>query len=158
MSKEPEPIGDRLTQLIEVARELLEEITELKEEGGEHFVTLTKRARLDRRMIWGLVVSLTLSVTLTAAFGFGLNRVDSNTDGIGELTQRMDVAQTDTRRRAWCPLYSLLLGSKTPQGRAAAEDPRAYDRAFEVIDDGYRALNCSEFTDDTSPFNESPKE
>jgi hypothetical protein len=158
MAPEKEPTGDRLAQLTEVARELLNEIAELKAEGGEQFVSLARRARSNRRMIWGLAVSLTFSIALTVAFGFGLNRVESNTNGISKLTTRMDVAQTDTRRRAWCPLYQIFRDSKSPQGRAAATDPEAYDHAFEVIEDGYRALNCDEFTDGTSPFTESPKE
>ncbi|SOE25597.1 hypothetical protein [Streptomyces sp. OK228] len=157
MTQEPEPTGDRLTQLTEVARELLEEITELKAEGGEQFVSLAKRARSNRHMIWAVVVGCTLDVILTIAFGIGLFQVTNNADRIDALTQRLNVAQTDTRQRAWCPLYSLLLGSKSPQGRKAAADPKAYDHAFEVIGDGYRALNCDEFTGGTSPFTESPK-
>lgn len=151
------PTGDRLAQLTEVARELLDEITAMKAEGGEQFVSLAKRARSTRRMIWAVIAGFTMVAALTVVLGFSLVRVDNNADRIDALTQRLDIAQTDTRRRAWCPLYSLLLGSKSPLGRKAAEDPKAYDHAFEVIADGYRALNCSEFTDGTSPFTESPK-
>ena len=148
MNKEPEPTGDRLTQLTEVARELLEEITELKEEGGEQFVNLAKRARSNRHMIWALVVSLALDVLLTAGFGLGLMRVDSSNDRIDALTQRMNVAQTTQRQKALCPLYQLFIDSKSPEGRKAAPDPEKYDHAFQVIEDGYQALNCAEFNAD----------
>ncbi|MCX4912795.1 hypothetical protein [Streptomyces sp. NBC_00687] len=157
MTQEPERTGDRLTQLIEVAQELIKEIGGLKEEGGEQFVSLAKRDRTNRRMIWAVIVGFAVSAVSTAVMAFGLIRIDSNADRIDALTQRLDIAQTDTRRRAWCPLYSLLLGSKFPEGRKAAADPEAYDHAFEVIADGYAALNCSEFTDGTSPFTKSPK-
>lgn len=150
MTQEPEPTGDRLTQLTEVAGKLLDEISGLKAEGGKQYVFLAKRSRFDRRMIWAVII-------LTVAFGVGLFQVNSSNDRIDGLTQRLNIAQTDTRQRAWCPLYSLLLGSKSAQGRKAAADPKAYDHAFRVIGDGYRALKCDEFTGGTSPFTETPK-
>lgn len=141
MTQEPEPTGDRLAQLTEVARELLDEITELKEEGGEQFVSLARRARDNRRMIW-------VAIVLTVATGLGLFQVTLNADHINGLTHRLDVAQTTQRQKALCPLYQLFLDSKSPQARKAAPDPAKYDHAFEVIEDGYRVLNCAEFNAD----------
>lgn len=143
-----EPTGDRLARLTEVAQALLDEITELKQEGGEQFVSLAKRARSNRRMIWAVIAGCMLDVALTVAFGFGLMRVDSNANRIDDLTHRLDVAQTTQRQKALCPLYQIFLDSKSPQGRAAAPDPEKYDHAFQVIEDGYKVLNCAEFNAD----------
>lgn len=148
MTQEPEPTGDRLTQLTDVARELLEEITDLKEEGGEQFVSLAKRARSNRRMIWAVIVGCVLDVLLTVAFGIGLFQVTNNADRIDQLTKRLNVAQTTQRQKALCPLYQIFLDSKSPRGRKAAPDPEKYDHAFEVIEDGYQVLNCAEFNAD----------
>lgn len=141
MTQEPEPTGDRLTQLTEVARELLDELTELKEEGGEQFVSLARRARDNRRMIW-------VAIALTIATGLGLFQVTLNADHIDGLTHRLDVAQTTQRQKALCPLYQVLLDLKSPQGRERAPDPVKYDHAFAVMEDGYRVLNCAEFNAD----------
>lgn len=150
MTKEEQ--DDRLARLTELAQTLVEEVQELAEGSGQQLVTLTKRARSNRRMIRVVAASVALDVALTAAMGFGLVQVDNNADRIDSLTHRLDVAQTETRRGAFCPLYEIFLSSRTAQGRKAAEDPKAYDRAFKVIEDGYEALRCPEFTDDKPPF------
>lgn len=157
MTQQPEPIGDRLAHLTEVGRELVSEIKELTGESGDHYVSLTKLGRDNRRMIRALAFSFALTLALVAAFGFALKRVDDNNSRIDSLTHRLDVAQSDTRSKAWCPLYQLLLESESPKARAAAEDPKAYDHAFKVIRDGYDALNCDEFRNAPPAFTPSPK-
>lgn len=157
MTHEPEPAGDRLARLAELATELLAETHALANESGDHFVSLAKRARSNRRMIWAVIVGFILTAALTVALGAALVRVDNNASRINSLTGRLDIAQTETRRGAFCPLYQLLLQSKSAKARAASDDPEAYDHSFEVIEDGYRTLKCDEFTDGTSPFTEAPK-
>lgn len=144
MTQESESIGDRLERLIEVGRELIEEIRGFTEDSGEQFVSLARRGQINRRMIWALVVSFALTLALVAGFGLALKRVDDNNDRIDSLTRRLDVAQTDTRAKVLCPLYELLLASVTPQARAASGDPEAYDHTVKVIQDGYDALHCDE--------------
>jgi hypothetical protein len=141
MTQEPEPTGDRLAQLTEVARQLLSEINGLTEKSGEQFVSLARRARDNRRMIWAAIV-------LTVATGLGLFQVTINAAHIDDLTQRLDVAQTTQRQKALCPLYQVLLDLKSPQGRERAPDPVKYDHAFAVMEDGYQVLNCAEFNAD----------
>ncbi|MGW6790069.1 hypothetical protein [Streptomyces chartreusis] len=151
MTQEPEPSGDRLARLTEVGRQILAEIKVLTDEDiGEQFVSLAKLGRTNRRMIWALIISFVLTLTMVGGWGLALTRIDN-------LTQRLDVAQTDTRAKAWCPLYTLLLESESPEARAAAEDPEAYDHAFDVIRDGYDALHCADFTDAPPPFTKNPK-
>jgi hypothetical protein len=60
------------------------------------------------------------------------------------------VAQTTQRQKALCPLYQVFLDSKSPEGRAAAPDPLKYDHAFKVIQEGYDALECSDFISQAS--------
>ncbi|WP_030777380.1 hypothetical protein [Streptomyces sp. NRRL S-920] len=146
-----------LDRLASAASALLEELEALGQDAGRQFTALAKRSQRNRRMIRIVVVSLVLDVLLTAAVGFGLFQVDSNADRIDDLTQRLDVAQSETRRKAFCPLYEIFLGSKSEQGRKAAADPKAYDRAFDVIESGYRALDCAEFTNGATPFGNTPK-
>ncbi|MFE0101145.1 hypothetical protein [Streptomyces sp. NPDC059009] len=153
-----EPGTDRLARLTELAQTLIDEVAELAGENGAQLVTLTKRSRTNRRMILVTLASLVLDVALTVTMALGLVRVDHNADRIDSLTHRLDVAQSDTRRKAFCPLYTIFLSSKSAQGRKAAADPKAYDHAFDVIEEGYKALNCGEFIDDAQPpFTEAPK-
>ncbi|MFF0183565.1 hypothetical protein [Streptomyces sp. NPDC005244] len=147
---------DRLTRLAELATELLAETQALAEDSGDHFVSLAKRSQSNRRLIWLMIMGFALTAALTVGFGVALVRVDSNANRITELTTRLDIAQTATRRGAFCPLYQLLLQSKSAKAREAADDPEAYDHSFEVIEDGYKTLKCSEFIDG-SPFTEDPK-
>lgn len=153
-----QPDTDRIARLTDLAQTLVEEVHELASDSGEQIVTLTKRARSNRRMIRVVIASVVLDIALTAAVGVGLVQVDSNADRIDSLTHRLDVAQTETRRGAFCPLYEIFLSSRSAQGRRAAEDPKAYDRAFKVIEDGYQALRCPEFTDGKPPFDDTPKD
>ncbi|MEU6674749.1 hypothetical protein [Streptomyces sp. NPDC046925] len=148
---------DRLARLTELAQKLIDEVQELAADSGTQIVTLTKRSRTNRRMIWIVIGSVFLDVALTAAMGFGLAQVDQNADRINALTHRLDVAQTETRRGAFCPLYEIFLSSRSDAGRKAAEDPEAYDRAFKVIEDGYQALRCPEFTEQKQPFSKNEK-
>lgn len=148
----PDPGLNPLDRLTEAASALLEELEALGQDSGRQFTSLARKSKQNRRMIWALVVCLTLIAALTTGFGFALFQVDRNADRIDALTHRLDVAQTETRRGAFCPLYEIFLSSRSPQARKAAEDPKAYDRAFKVIEDGYQALRCPEFTDDKPPF------
>lgn len=157
MTKEQPPQDDRIARLTELAQTLVDEVQELASGNGAQLVTLTKRSRTNRRMIWVVVGSVALDVMLTVAMGVGLVQVDQNADRIDSLTQRLNTAQTETRRGAFCPLYEIFLSSKSDAGRKAAEDPKAYDRAFRVIEDGYQALRCPEFTDGEPPFGENSK-
>ncbi|WP_055563594.1 hypothetical protein [Streptomyces atriruber] len=156
-AQSPDPGLDPLDRLTQAASELLGELESLGRDTGRQFTSLARTSRQNRRMIWALVISLTLTAALTVGSGIALVRVDRNADGIDALTRRLDVAQTDTRRRAFCPLYEIFLSSKSAQGRKAASDPKAYDHAFEVIGEGHRALKCAEFTSDKAPFGATPK-
>jgi hypothetical protein len=136
---------ERLNELIDIGARLLGEIESFTQEGGRQFVSLAQRARTNRRMITVIGVSLLLDVVLTVATVFGWVAVSRNEHRITTLTERLDIAQTVQRQKALCPLYQLLLDSKSAAGRAAAPDPAAYDHAFKVISDGYGVLECSAF-------------
>ncbi|QES45279.1 hypothetical protein DEJ49_33615 [Streptomyces venezuelae] len=154
MTQEPEP----LKRLTELATQLIEETKALSGESGKEFAKVSRRMRRTDRTVVLLIGSMLLDVAFTVLMGFGYVRVDGNTDRIDELTHRLDVSQSDTRQKALCPLYQLFRDSKSAAGRKAAPDPKAYDHAFEVIEDGYRVLDCKSFADgDKSWSGPSPK-
>lgn len=148
-----QPTTDRIARLTELAAELLDEVQELAGDNGEQLVTLTRRERSNRRLILAVIAGFTLDVMLTVAMAFGLLAVTANANRIDNLTHRLDLSQTETRQWALCPLYQVFLDMKSPQGRERAPDPEKYDRAFEVIEDGYQVLDCGAFNEngDVSP-------
>jgi hypothetical protein len=135
----------KLEDLISVGTRLLGQIEAFTSEGGRQFVNLAQRAQSNRRAIWLLSISLLLDVALTVFMIFSQIQISSNEHGISSLTDRLDTAQTTQRQKALCPLYQLLLDSKSDAGRATAPDKKAYDHAFSVIQVGYDALDCSVF-------------
>lgn len=139
------PPDDRLAELTAAANDLIREIQQINADAGRQLVTLTQRSKANRAMIYGLAASFALDVILTVVLGVGLAALNRTSDRVSQIAQRLDVAQTVQRQKALCPLYQLFLDSKSPQGRKAAPDPQKYDRAFAVIEDGYRVLECDAF-------------
>lgn len=135
----------KLEELITVGTRLLGQIEAFTQEGGKQFVSLAHRARTDRRAIWVIGLSLFLDLALTVTVVFGQIQTSHNEHDISTLAARLDTAQTTQRQKALCPLYQLLLDSRSDAGRAASPDKKAYDHAFSVIQSGYDALNCSVF-------------
>ena len=141
--------ADRREELITLAAQLINEVDDLAEDSGQQFVSLARRARTNRMLIWVTIGSVILDLVLTivlSVVGVGMQR---NTDRIDALTQRLDQAQTVQRQKALCPLYQIFLDSKSPAGRKAAPDPEKYDHAFVVIKEGYDALECDQFISDS---------
>lgn len=153
----PEHKAARVEELISIGSALITEVNELTKDSGDQFVSLAKRARVNRMLILATAAScfvdLVLTVVLTVV-GVGMQH---NTDRIDSITKRLDYAQTVQRQKALCPLYQIFLDSKSPQGRAAAPDPKKYDHAFVVIKQGYDALECSKYITGTpSPVAPTP--
>lgn len=135
----------KLQELISVGTQLLGQISEFAEKSGIQFVSLAEKTRSNRRAIAVMAVSLALDILLTLAMVFSQLQINRTDHQITALTDRLDKAQTTQRQKALCPLYQLLLDSKSDAGRAAAPDKKAYDHAFSVIQSGYDALDCSSF-------------
>jgi hypothetical protein len=132
-------------ELVRVGQAVIEEIGALAEDSGNQFVSLAKRARTNRRMIQVVAVSVALDILLSVVIGLGWNTLH-------DLTHRLDVSQTTTRQRTLCPLYGLFLASENPRSRAVyPQGPAAYDAAFQVIRDGYAALDCGQFAARPAP-------
>jgi len=135
----PQQNDDQIAELIAAARELVDGINALTGDTGNQLVGLSRTSRMNRRMITLLAGSLVLNLVLT----FSALRSNSRLDA---LTHRLDVAQTSGRQNALCPLYGVFLAAKNSKSRANyPQGPEAYDRAFQVIQDGFVALNCTEF-------------
>lgn len=146
MSEETGPSkAERTTQLITLAKQLIDEVDELAEGSGQQFVSLAKRARTNRMLIVVTIASVAIDLVLTAVLAVIGVGMQHNTDRIDALTQRLDDSQTVQRQKALCPLYQIFLDSKSAAGRAAAVDPKKYDHAFVVIQQGYEALQCDQY-------------
>lgn len=143
------PKPDRVQRLINMALELTEEVEDLAKDSGAQFTSLARASRKNRMMIWALAGSLVLDVLITIVLGMVGFGVLDNTRRLDEVTQQMEAANTEQRRRALCPLYGIFLDSKSPEGREAAPDKAKYDHAFEVIDEGYTVLGCDKFLADS---------
>lgn len=85
------------------------------------------------------VIGLTLDLLLTVLGGLLMYRTSHNSARIDHLQQR-------TSTEALCPLYDLFLDSYNPTGPTAAADPAGYERNFDVIEQGARALGCTHTT------------
>lgn len=124
-----------LENLSAAAPQLIRGLDALTQDSGRQFVRLARSSRLNRRLIWGLAVSLILDVLLTVGLAVSFSRVDA-------LTERLDYSQTTTRRQVLCPLYELLVETNTPANRARAADKAAYDRQYATLQRAYAVLSC----------------
>lgn len=137
--------AEKLERLVTRAQELSDEVEQMAEKSGTQFVSLAATAKRNRLMIWGILIGGVLDLVLTVAlilFGVGQ---EHNANRLDALTRQLDNSQTVQRQKVLCPLYGVLLDSRSDAGRAAAPDPQKYDHAFTVIQDGYDALQCSAF-------------
>lgn len=149
---------ERTEELILLARDLLAEVGELASDKiGKQFVSLARQGRTNRMLILATAGSVVIDLALTVILMILGNHLQHNTNRIDIITQRLDYAQTVQRQKALCPLYQIFLDSKSPQGRAAAPDPKKYDHAFVVIQQGYDALECDQYITNTpSPVTPAP--
>lgn len=126
---------DKIAELTRAAEELVLNIDKLNRQTGGQLTRLSLRARRNRAMIWGLIISLTLDVLITLF--------------VVHLTVKVDDAQQLTRSQVLCPLYQQFVNADTPKARALAiktgQDLKARDEAFRVIHHSYDALRCSDF-------------
>lgn len=139
-------MASEIERLAAEAAELLEVVDRLGSGTVDRLTKLAKVARTNRRLIFGLIVSLVLEAVLTGLLAFGFVSIHENTEQIQNVTHRLDVSQTVQRQKALCPLYSLFISVDTPKARAAAPDKAVYDKNFRIIHEGYDALRCSDFT------------
>jgi hypothetical protein len=142
---------DRRDELINLAVQLINEVDDLAEDSGNQFVALARRARTNRLLIVATIVSVSIDLIITIVLSIIGVGMQHNTDRIDSLTQRLDEAQTVQRQKALCPLYQIFLDSRSEAGRKAAPDPKKYDHAFTVIQQGYDALECGQYITATPP-------
>lgn len=135
----------KLDQLLEQAQLLTDQFAEIASSSGRQFVTLARTAKENRRLIWLMAVGGALLTVVCVVLAFLVIGQRSNTERIGDLAESTSATQIAQRQRALCPLYGIFVDSKSEQGRAAAPDPEKYDHAFEVIEEGYRFLECDKY-------------
>lgn len=143
--KESPDKSERMIELIGLANTLINEIETLADDSGKQFVSLAHRARTNRMLIIATAASVLFDLLLTIILAFVGVGWHDNTTRIDALTQRLDTAQTVQRQKALCPLYQVFLDSKSKVGRDAAPDPKKYDHAFVVIQQGYDVLECNKY-------------
>jgi hypothetical protein len=148
---EPETAEQRSIRLAAAATALVAELEEFSDDAGVQFVTLAKRAQQNRVLIWIGLVLVALGIGLSVVVGLTVLQVQDNSRTNSELTHRLDVSQTVTRKNTLCPLYILLRAGDTKAARDASKDKAAFDKSYMVINQGYAALNCQEFTPSPVP-------
>lgn len=143
--EQPTPGPARLERLIQMAQEINSELDDLSVSSGRQFTRLSRTARVNRMMIWGVIMGGLLDAALTVVLIiFGIGQAE-NTERIDKLATQTSTMQTEQRQRALCPLYGIFVDSKSAEGRAAAPDKQKYDHAFEVIEEGYKFLECDQY-------------
>jgi hypothetical protein len=96
-------------------------------------------------MIWALAVGGAVLTLVCVILVFLVIGQRANTDRIDKIATQTLATQTAQRQRALCPLYGIFVDSKSAEGRARSADPEQYDHAFEVIEEGYRFLECDQY-------------
>lgn len=132
---------ERLTRIADDISSHLDRIDKLYK---PQIIDVARYGKNNRKLIWGLVLSLVFDMVLTFFLVNNAIKVDN-------VTKRLDVAQSVQRQGALCPLYQIFLDSKSSEARKRAVDPQKYDEAFEVIQDGYNKLKCNEVSNLTTP-------
>lgn len=139
------PNQDRVEALIQAATRLNQQVEQLAQESGGQFVSLAQASRLNRRLIWLIAIGGALLTAVCTVLVFLVLGQQKNTDRIDQVATQTQQVQTAQRQRALCPLYGIFRDSKSEQGRANSPDPEKYDHAFEVIEEGYRFLECDQY-------------
>jgi hypothetical protein len=133
-------------ELVIAANKLTDAINILGSDSGHQFETQALTIRRTRRIARALVIGFVVQLIILAGFAFNDVAIVRSEHRIDALTQRLNTAQTVTRQKSLCPLYQLILTAKTPAARAAAPNKAQYDFTFQVIQQGYDALDCAAFT------------
>jgi len=131
-------MANPVDRLAEAAKDLAGMVAALDREATNRQVVLAKQTKRNRSMIWWLIVLGAILVAVAVLAGFAYSGVVSNTN-------RLNTSETVGRQKALCPLYQLLIDGNTTKARAVSPDKAVYDRTYKVINEGYDALNCSQF-------------
>lgn len=143
----PEEVKRKLAILTETAHELTEEIKKLDEETGSQTRTLIQRMTRNQRVMWMVIGSLLLDLTITVVLALTVHGTSENNHRLDQITQDVQRVQTIQGEKVLCPLYQQFLNSDTPKARKLAElngqDMKVRAQAFKVIREGYNTLGCT---------------
>lgn len=103
---------------------------------------LYRRARVNRRLIYMIIVGFVLDISLTIGLSIVTAATVHNATATHRIANEVKTAETVDRQKALCPLYQIFLASDTPQARKAQPDPKRYDESFKVIRNSFNALDC----------------
>lgn len=137
--------AEKLDQLLTQAQLLTDQFATIAKDSGRQFTSLAHTARQNRIMIWALATGGAVLTLVCVILVFLVIGQRSNTDRIDKIATQTLATQTAQRQRALCPLYGIFVDSKSAEGRARSADPEQYDHAFEVIEEGYRFLECDQY-------------
>lgn len=132
------PDSGDVQNLADAARQLTEHVERMDRGATERDAVLARQSRTTRRLLW---LSWAVLAALVGALVVGVVALL----GVEHTAHRLDVSTTVSRQRALCPLYQVLLNADTPKARDRAADKAGYDRAYAVIHEGYKALDCDQF-------------
>lgn len=129
---------DSIQRLTASADELTKRVAEMDRGAAARDEVLARQSQMTRRLVWfSWAVLAVLAAALTVAVVALV--------GVGRTAHRLDVSDTTSRQSALCPLYQVLINAESPKARAHAVDKAEFDKAYAVIHQGYKALNCIEF-------------
>jgi len=140
----PDRIPERLSALSDTAHDLVKEVNRLNADTNTSVTGVNKRLRRNQKILSLVAISFAVDLIVTGIGLYAIHTTSDNQKDVRQLTARLDNNQQVQRRKVLCPLYRILLDSKSEDARRVyVKGPDAYDRVFKTIEDGYNALQCS---------------
>lgn len=101
--------------------------------------------RVQKLQGWLMVALVTVAVAAGFAIWAALKLEEANA-AIADNQKTISEIQVAVSADVLCPLYDIFLDSYRPNSPQAKEDPELYERSFDVIENGARALKCTDTT------------
>ncbi|WP_189952684.1 hypothetical protein [Streptomyces roseolus] len=111
----------------------------IADKSGIRIATVEERQQKQRRIVLALGISFAMTFVMLIAVLL---------IGVGMRQQARDIERIQDRvtGEVLCPLYQQFINADTPKAREAAkrtgQDMEVRDRAFTVIRQGYKTLDC----------------
>ncbi|GGR57295.1 hypothetical protein GCM10010282_57830 [Streptomyces roseolus] len=130
---------DQTERLVAQADRLIAAMESIADKSGIRIATVEERQQKQRRIVLALGISFAMTFVMLIAVLL---------IGVGMRQQARDIERIQDRvtGEVLCPLYQQFINADTPKAREAAkrtgQDMEVRDRAFTVIRQGYKTLDC----------------
>jgi hypothetical protein len=129
--------------LTNAALALTEQVSALNKEATATLGNLTTNVRKTKRIMKALFVSLIVDVCLTLLGGVLVIRQNDTINNVQALTDRINTAQSTTRKDNFCPLYQAFLDAR--EFAPVPTDPAAVafqEKVYAKFQERYDAIGC----------------